>query len=905
MYKKGIEAFPYYLGITSLADVATRADRVCVLNILGGESRQVTPVSHVFSGGNVAFGTSPGRRGQGLATSAGDIPVYNNVREGLDDGISFSTGVVYLPPSGVRDGVAELIRVNPDLRKIVMITEKIAVHDAREIRALGQANGIDIFGANCLGVADSWNRVRIGGALGGDNPEEVLLKGSIAIFSNSGGFTTTIAQYLSTEGWGTTTLISSGKDVYIHYAARDFAHAFNNDMRSKAAVLYAEPGGYYERGLEFAKPVVACVVGRWKSKLTRAVGHAGAMAGSGDKAEDKERWFMENFGVDAIFTPENPVVSAKGAIVSNIAHIPLALTAVMKLNNVRPDFEPRGSLSLKPWIANDQGIELPPQLALRPVEAIPPYDAQIKVLSRQIGAVIPRQNMKDKSGATVMDPRTQVTSVHGHSVLELALLPLEANFALPLVHEIAGENDRAMLDIAVAAETNLVGDPALMAAEAAREAGNSPNTIMVAAAAIVGPKRVERTLACARGLIDLFAHSGLLDARDEGFDLRPIKVDEKTRALFSATAAEADDPRPEAMLKAVRDRGGKSLFLKFLETLGARPSRDAILAAIATTIAWGPLMRKRISRLTAETLPWYLRLYGVMIGASIPAKYHQPGSLCGISREERFSRWNMADVLFLALTGKKPSEAEARPLQILIGLLISNGPGSISAQGAKGRRCRRRPADSRPRSDQQGDGRLSHPQRLQPRGQRVRGNGLPAGAVQGCQPAGSDRPQSWHRPQGYGGTICRDLQGGESRNRRRTGLDGPRALPGVHHPIFRGKPVNYDPRERFIAEFMEKRGDYNVFHAFYRELVQALYDAGASRYVFCVNVDAVIAALLLAVLWKDYRSGALTEKDLETAAFNVFLYGRMIGAAAEIDDHLNRGRNMDTRSPQEQCAFVV
>src|SRR4030095_8485041 len=139
-----------------------------------------------------------------------------------------------------------LLRVNTEGEKSVMITEKISVHDAREIRAMGQANGIDIFGANCLGVADSWNRVRLGGALGGDNPEEVLLKGSIAIFSNSGGFTTTIAQYLSTEGWGTTTLISSGKDVYIHYAARDFAHALRNDVRTKAAVLYSEPGGYYE-----------------------------------------------------------------------------------------------------------------------------------------------------------------------------------------------------------------------------------------------------------------------------------------------------------------------------------------------------------------------------------------------------------------------------------------------------------------------------------------------------------------------------------------------------------------------------------------------------------------------------------------------------------------------------------
>src|ERR671922_2726182 len=197
MFKRGIEGFPYYLGVGALDRIATRKDRVCVLNILGGESRQVTPVSHAFSGGNVVFGTSPGRAGQVLKTPAGDIPVFNNVREGLDDGLAFNTGVVYLPPSGVRDGVAELIRVNPELRKIVMITEKISVHDAREIRALGQANGIDIFGANCLGVADSWNRVRIGGALGGGRPEESPLNGAITIHSNSRNFTTTIAPDLA------------------------------------------------------------------------------------------------------------------------------------------------------------------------------------------------------------------------------------------------------------------------------------------------------------------------------------------------------------------------------------------------------------------------------------------------------------------------------------------------------------------------------------------------------------------------------------------------------------------------------------------------------------------------------------------------------------------------------------
>ena len=145
MYKQGVGDFKYHVGIGSLAQVATQADRVCVLNILGGESSDVTPVSHAFSGGNVVFGTSPGRGGQRLRTPAGDVPVFNTVLEGLNAGHRFNTGVVYLPPSAVRDGVAELVRVNPDLEKIVIVTQKVSVHDAREIRALGQTNGVDIF----------------------------------------------------------------------------------------------------------------------------------------------------------------------------------------------------------------------------------------------------------------------------------------------------------------------------------------------------------------------------------------------------------------------------------------------------------------------------------------------------------------------------------------------------------------------------------------------------------------------------------------------------------------------------------------------------------------------------------------------------------------------------------------
>jgi citrate synthase len=292
-----------------------------------------------------------------------------------------------------------------------------------------------------------------------------------------------------------------------------------------------------------------------------------------------------------------------------------------------------------------------------------------------------------------------------------------------------------------------------------------------------------------------------------------------------------------------------------------------------------------------------------MIGASIPGAQHRRGSHYGIPREERFRRWTMADLAYLAITGKKPTEAQARPLQMLIGLLISNGPGAISAQGAKGAVAADGPqTPERVQINKAMVGFLSHT------GYSHGGNGFEGMAFLLDQFRGSGLGDPTDRGHGLdlAGMARRFAEAyrEEKAAGKELGTGGPRALPGVHHPVFKGKPVNYDPRERFLAEVMAERGDYNVFHDFYRHLVQALYDAGASPYVFCVNVDAVIAALLLALLWQDHQAGRLTDRDLETAAFTVFLYGRMIGAAAEIDDHLNRGRNMDTRTPAEQCAFV-
>ncbi|WP_236728854.1 CoA-binding protein [Methylobacterium sp. WSM2598] len=745
MHKHGIGSFKYHVGISSLDQVATRQDRVCVLNILGGESSDVTPVGHAYSGGNVVFGTSPGRRGQVLETPLGEIPVYNNVREGLEAGHRFNCGVVYLPPSGARDGVAELIRVNPDLRKIFIVTEKLSVHDSREIRALGQQNGVDIFGGNSLGVADAYHQVRIGGALGGDSPGEALKAGSVAIFSNSGNFTTTIATYLRMSGWGTTTLISSGKDVYIQYAAPEFAFALANDARSKAAVLYVEPGGYYELDAHFTKPVVACVVGRWKSRLSRAVGHAGAMAGGDDDAAAKERWFMEKFGVEGVFTPDNPVVSAKGAVVTNIAHIPAALTAVMRENGARPDFAPESSLALKPWFGSNAGLTLPAGLDLPVVAAAMPYGEQIARLNRQIGIVLPRQTMKDVSGASQMDPKTQVTSLHGVSMLEAARLPMEANLALALLREAAGENDRALINAAVAAEVNLHGRPELAAAEAAREAGNAPNVVLAAAASLVGPRRAETARRICRLLTDRFVEAGLPSALDESFDLGRVAADPDLAALL---VGPKPDPRAEALLDALQARGARSVFLRYLRSLGGHPTRDAVLATVATTLAWGPLMRKRISRLTAESLPWWLQLFGVLLGAAVPAEGHEADSFCGVPNVDLLGRRTLGEIGCLALLGREGAAGDVFVFETLIGLLLSNGPGTISAQGCKGAVSADGPESPERVPAQQGGDRVPEPCGLRPRRQRLRGHRLPDRAVPRRGPRRPGRPGPRRRPRG-------------------------------------------------------------------------------------------------------------------------------------------------------------
>lgn len=107
-------------------------------------------------------------------------------------------------------------------------------------------------------------------------------------------------------------------------------------------------------------------------------------------------------------------------------------------------------------------------------------------------------------------------------MLQAAQQSMEANLTLALIHESGGENAHALVNLAVAEFANLHGTPMLVAAEAARAAGNAPSAVLVAAVALVGPRLTEGARHATAAMIDVFSQAGLVDAIDAAFELSTL-----------------------------------------------------------------------------------------------------------------------------------------------------------------------------------------------------------------------------------------------------------------------------------------------------------------------------------------------------------------------------------------------
>jgi hypothetical protein len=169
----------------------------------------------------------------------------------------------------------------------------------------------------------------------------------------------------------------------------------------------------------------------------------------------------------------------------------------------------------------------------------------------------------------------------------------------------------------------------------------------------------------------------------------------------------------------------------------------------------------------------------------------------------------------VTLLGESPQPSDLLAFQVLLGLLLSNGPGTISAQGAKGAVSADGPENpGRVQLNKAMVGFLTHTgyahggngyDGIEFLIQQFRGAGLsdPADPEHGLDLRALASP--------YATEYAR-----QRSERKSAGAAATSKIPGVNHPVFKDRSVNHDPREVFVHDFFLRRGEYNVFHEYYR-----------------------------------------------------------------------------------------
>ena len=270
--------------------------------------------------------------------------------------------------------------------------------------------------------------------------------------------------------------------------------------------------------------------------------------------------------------------------------------------------------------------------------------------------------------------------------------------------------------------------------------------------------------------------------------------------------------------------------------------------------------------------------------------------LYGCSLEGEMRKGHFARSLMFAWTGERLGDFEAELVEKCLIAALSNGPGTISAQGAKLSTS----AGNAPNTAMIAT--------LACIGDVHGGNGRRAVdfLVEVFRDVDLDDP---HDPN-HGVDLRKmvNTQADNFAHRRRAakeaGTDYKR-IPCLGHPIFRNDPVNYDPRERVIAAHIEAAGRCNVFLDFYHLLAARVKEIGVARNVWAVNLDGAIASVVLGACWKALRDKRITVRRVCDIAFMLFAVGRVAGAGGEYLDHQDHGEVMDMRVGVDECTALT
>ena len=291
-----------------MAIFLNQESKIIVQGMTGAEGKKHSE-RMIKSGTQIVGGVTPGKGGQSLEVAGKNLPVFNSVKEAMQQ-TGANVSVVFVPPKFAKAAVLEAIDALMPL--VVVITEGIPVHDTAFFFAYSQKSGkTRIIGPNCPGI------ISPGLSNAGIIPADITNKGKIGLVSKSG--TLTYQMMYELRDLGFTSAIGIGGDPIIGTTHIDALREFEKDPETKAIVMIGEIGGdAEERAADFikeniTKPVVAYVAG-FTAPEGKTMGHAGAIVSGSSGTAEAKKIALEKVGVKVGKTPSETALLLRAAI---------------------------------------------------------------------------------------------------------------------------------------------------------------------------------------------------------------------------------------------------------------------------------------------------------------------------------------------------------------------------------------------------------------------------------------------------------------------------------------------------------------------------------------------------------------------------------------------------------------
>ncbi len=286
-----------------MAILIDKSSEVLVQGITGANASLHTKFMLDY-GTKVVAGVTPGKGGQEIH----GVKVYDTVAACLKDHPNASVSSIWVPARFAQDAILEAI--DAGIKTVVVITERIPIHDMLEVRKRAQEKGTTVIGGNTPGV------ISPGKCLVGMLPKIAFKPGRIGTVARSGAITYYIANTLNLAGMGESTSVGLGGDPILGANFEDILSMFEADPETDAVVMAGEIGGVYEELAapfikQMKKPVVAFITGK-AAPMGKRLGHAGAIIeGEMGTAENKIKVLKENGAIIAETLSEIPELIKK------------------------------------------------------------------------------------------------------------------------------------------------------------------------------------------------------------------------------------------------------------------------------------------------------------------------------------------------------------------------------------------------------------------------------------------------------------------------------------------------------------------------------------------------------------------------------------------------------------------